>query len=75
MGVKIHKNRHKIEAQFYEHNCVQGGAMKPEVDWSLPWVRRHVVPPDRAPGYINLDKDAQREVKTHFSLTQVGHFC
>jgi hypothetical protein len=26
-------------------------------------------------GCRNLDRDAQREVKTHFALTQVGHFC
>jgi hypothetical protein len=24
MRVKIHKNRHKTEAEFYEHNCIQG---------------------------------------------------
>jgi hypothetical protein len=26
-------------------------------------------------GCRNLDRDAQREVRTHFTLTQVGHFC
>jgi hypothetical protein len=25
--------------------------------------------------YRNLNRDAQREVKTHFILTQVGRFC
>jgi hypothetical protein len=26
-------------------------------------------------GCRNLDRDAQRDVKTHFILTKVGHFC
>jgi hypothetical protein len=40
-----------------------------------------VVPPEPTAqmkavnGCRNLDRDAQREVKTHFTLTQVGRFC
>jgi hypothetical protein len=26
-------------------------------------------------GYGNLDRDTQREVKTYFTLTQIGCFC
>jgi hypothetical protein len=26
-------------------------------------------------GYINLGTNAQRVVRTHFTLIQIGHFC
>jgi hypothetical protein len=42
------------------------------------WERRAcgARPSDRAVnGYRNLGTNAQRVVRTHFTITQVGHFC
>jgi hypothetical protein len=64
MRVKICKNKHKTEAQFYEHNCIPGEAkrtrdafrgrplgrvVKPEVDRSSPRVRGQAVPTEPTP--------------------------